>query len=89
MRKRGDFMDQKADTGKVISQKNEKIAVYKDKTGKVRAISAVCTHLGCIVDWNDEEKTWDCPCHGSRFSKEGKVIHGPAVKDLPQKELDK
>lgn len=83
----GDFMDLKNDEGKVINQKGEQLAVYKDKTGKISAHSAVCTHMGCIVGWNGGEKTWDCPCHGSRYGKNGKVINGPAVKDLPVKEL--
>ena len=62
--------------------------MYKDAAGKVTAVSAVCTHMGCIVGWNGKDKTWDCPCHGSRFEKEGKVINGPAVKDLPKKLID-
>jgi Rieske Fe-S protein len=78
-------MDIKTDKGEIINRNNEKIAVYTDKTGKVNAVSAVCTHLGCIVEWNGKDKTWDCPCHGSRFSPDGKVIHGPAAKDLPKK----
>lgn len=82
-------MDLKANEGKVIDQNGENIAVYKDETGKVTALSAVCTHMGCIVDWNNKEKTWDCPCHGSRFDKTGKVINGPAQKDLFKKEMIK
>lgn len=68
--------------GKVIDQNGEKLAVYKDEEGKVITLSAVCPHVGCIVGWNSQEKTWDCPCHGSRFTKDGKVMNGPAVKDL-------
>lgn len=78
-------MDIKPNEGKVMEQNGEKIAVYKDETGKVISLSAVCTHMGCIVDWNGKEQTWDCPCHGSRFDAAGKVINGPAVKDLPKK----
>lgn len=62
----------------------EKLAVYRDDQGKIHAISAVCTHMGCIIGWNNTDKTWDCPCHGSRFSTEGNVIHGPAIKNLKQ-----
>ena len=59
-----------------------KVAVYRDEKGDVHEMSAVCPHLGCIVHWNAAEKTWDCPCHGSRFDKLGKVINGPANVDL-------
>lgn len=59
-----------------------KVAVYKDESGAVTERSAVCTHLGCIVRWNSGEKSWDCPCHGSRFDPRGRVIEGPAVSDL-------
>jgi len=48
----------------------------------VHTVSPVCTHAGCIVQWNAAEKTWDCPCHGSRFTTDGRVIEGPAVKGL-------
>ena len=59
-----------------------KIAVYRDDDGAVHERSAVCTHLKCIVEWNSAEKSWDCPCHGSRFDAYGKVLNGPAVTDL-------
>lgn len=68
--------------GKLLTIDNEKVAVYRDDQGTVHAVSAVCTHLACIVSWNSGEKSWDCACHGSRFSCDGKVIQGPAVKDL-------
>jgi Rieske Fe-S protein len=67
----------------------KKIAVYKDEAGALHMRSAVCPHLYCIVDWNDTEKTWDCPCHGSRFDRYGKVINGPAVSDLSELASDK
>lgn len=73
--------------GKVITYKGEKAAIYKDEKGNISARSAVCTHLGCIVNWNGTEKTWDCPCHGSRFTKEGEVIRGPAAKPLEEIEI--
>ena len=69
-------------SGAVIRRGLAKVAVYRDATGSLHERSAVCTHLGCIVGWNDTEKTWDCPCHGSRFDKLGKVITGPANSDL-------
>jgi glycine/D-amino acid oxidase-like deaminating enzyme/nitrite reductase/ring-hydroxylating ferredoxin subunit len=70
------------DSGAVIRQGIRKIAVYRDTWGKVHTMSAVCPHLGCIVQWNVTAKTWDCPCHGSRFDKRGQVINGPANTSL-------
>jgi glycine/D-amino acid oxidase-like deaminating enzyme/nitrite reductase/ring-hydroxylating ferredoxin subunit len=68
--------------GKLLTIDKEKVAAYRDEEGTIHAVSAVCTHLACIVSWNSAEKSWDCACHGSRFSCDGKVIQGPAVKDL-------
>ncbi len=68
--------------GAVMRRGLKKIAVYKNEAGDIYEFSAVCPHLGCIVDWNNTEKTWDCPCHGSRFQATGKVINGPANSDL-------
>ena len=73
--------------GKVFNRKGEKIAVSKDESGQIRAVSAVCTHLGCIVEWNNSDKSWDCPCHGSRFKPDGEVITGPALTPLDKKEI--
>ncbi len=70
------------ESGAVIRRGMRKIAVYKDGNGAITECSAVCTHLYCIVDWNDTEKTWDCPCHGSRFDPYGRVVNGPAIDDL-------
>jgi glycine/D-amino acid oxidase-like deaminating enzyme/nitrite reductase/ring-hydroxylating ferredoxin subunit len=75
--------------GKVIESHGEKVAVYKDDTGKLHVVSAVCSHMKCIVNWNSTEKTWDCPCHGSRFDTDGMVIEGPALTDLAKKETTK
>ncbi len=72
--------------GAIVGRGNHKIAVYKDAKGIVSECSAVCTHLGCIVHWNGNEKSWDCPCHGSRFAPNGQVLNGPAV--LPLKKPD-
>lgn len=72
------------DSGAVLRRGLTKVAVYRDEKGMLHERSAVCPHLGCIIDWNPSEKTWDCPCHGSRFDKLGKVINGPANKELAQ-----
>ena len=63
--------------GVVLERGEDSIAVAKDAAGAVHAVSAVCTHLGCIVHWNADETTWDCHCHGSRFTIEGEVVEGP------------
>ncbi|HVF53551.1 MAG TPA: FAD-dependent oxidoreductase [Actinomycetota bacterium] len=69
-------------TGAVVKSNGRTIGAYRDEAGKLSCVSAVCTHLGCIVGFNDAEKSWDCPCHGSRFALDGRVIQGPATKDL-------
>jgi glycine/D-amino acid oxidase-like deaminating enzyme/nitrite reductase/ring-hydroxylating ferredoxin subunit len=66
----------------------EKVAAYRDSDGRLHAVSGRCTHLGCLVAWNAAERSWDCPCHGSRYTYQGQVIQGPAVKNLPAKDLD-
>lgn len=68
--------------GKVIDRDGSKVAAYRDPSGKMTLRSATCTHLGCIVGWNSAERTWDCPCHGSRFTPTGEVIAGPAESPL-------
>jgi glycine/D-amino acid oxidase-like deaminating enzyme/nitrite reductase/ring-hydroxylating ferredoxin subunit len=68
--------------GAVLRHGLRKVAVYRDASGGLRELSAVCPHLGCIVEWNSGEKTWDCPCHGSRFAPDGHVINGPANAGL-------
>ena len=73
--------------GGIISSGLKKLALYKDSDGEVHVFSATCPHLGCVVHWNADEKTFDCPCHGSRFSKEGEVINGPAISSLKRIEI--
>jgi glycine/D-amino acid oxidase-like deaminating enzyme/nitrite reductase/ring-hydroxylating ferredoxin subunit len=68
--------------GEIVRVEGERLAVSRDSAGALRAVSAVCTHLGCIVSWNDAEESWDCPCHGSRFAATGEVLHGPATAPL-------
>ena len=73
--------------GAVMRQGLTKVAVYRDDSGAVHTISAICKHLGCVVAWNSTEKTWDCPCHGSRYDAMGTVYQGPANSNLePVKE---
>jgi glycine/D-amino acid oxidase-like deaminating enzyme/nitrite reductase/ring-hydroxylating ferredoxin subunit len=79
-----DLEELKNDEGMVINHGLKKIAVYKHANGALEAHSAVCTHLGCVVAWNGVEKSWDCPCHGSRFDCHGQVIEGPATQSLAE-----
>jgi glycine/D-amino acid oxidase-like deaminating enzyme/nitrite reductase/ring-hydroxylating ferredoxin subunit len=69
-------------TGAVIRRGFQKVAAYRSDAGELHEMSAICPHLGCIVDWNETEKSWDCPCHGSRFDPQGRVINGPANANL-------
>jgi Rieske Fe-S protein len=70
--------------GAILRSGLHKIAAYREPGGGLVECSATCPHLGCIVGWNAGEKTWDCPCHGSRFTPEGRVLNGPAISDLQQ-----
>lgn len=74
-------------TGQVMRLEGERCAVYRDDAGELHAVSARCTHLGCVVDFNDAERAWECPCHGSRFGVDGEVLQGPAVRPLARKAL--
>jgi glycine/D-amino acid oxidase-like deaminating enzyme/nitrite reductase/ring-hydroxylating ferredoxin subunit len=69
--------------GGIVRDGLQKVAAYRDDDGELTVLSPTCTHLYCHVAWNAAERTWDCPCHGSRFDAHGKVIEGPAVQDLP------
>ncbi len=68
--------------GKILKVDGEKVAAYRDDDGVLHTLSPVCPHMGCFVQWNGVERSWDCPCHGSRFTAEGSVLNGPAVKGL-------
>ena len=74
--------------GKTIRVRGERLAAYRDPQGALHAVSSVCTHLGCLVKFNGAEKTWDCPCHGSRFGIDGSVLDGPATRPLARKNLE-
>nr|WP_317173990.1 FAD-dependent oxidoreductase [Mucilaginibacter glaciei] len=78
-----------AGTGKLLEIDGKKIAAYRDDHGEIFALSPVCTHAGCIVNWNGEEKSWDCPCHGARYDIYGKVLTGPATLSLAKIEIEK
>lgn len=75
-------------SGSIIDVNNEKVGIYKNEDGKIYAVKPICTHLGCLLSWNDVDKTWDCPCHGSRFNYEGKNLYDPAFKDLEIYDLE-
>lgn len=74
--------DVEAGQGGVIEAHGEKIGVYKDEQSRVYAVSVRCPHLGCQLEWNPDEKSWDCPCHGSRFDYKGNLLDNPAQTDL-------
>jgi glycine/D-amino acid oxidase-like deaminating enzyme/nitrite reductase/ring-hydroxylating ferredoxin subunit len=70
------------DSGRVVAKGGRPLALYRDPGGELHVLSARCPHLGCIVQWNPLDKTWDCPCHGGRFHRTGKVLYGPPTRDL-------
>lgn len=84
-RSKAKYDDIKPGTGKIVKIDREKCAISRDENNKLHIVSAVCTHMKCIVDWNTAEKTWDCPCHGSRFTQDGRVLEGPATINLETK----
>ena len=69
-------------SGGIVQINGSKVGIFKDATGKIFAVKPVCTHLGCLLSWNDVDKTWDCPCHGSRFDFMGKNLYDPAIENL-------
>ena len=77
-----EYKNLKKGEGRVVKIDGEKCAVCRDNNNRVHMVSAVCTHMKCIVNWNNAEQTWDCPCHGSRFKMNGEVIEGPATQNL-------
>ncbi len=85
-RKPHSFGDLGPDEAAILKVDGHNVAGYRDPEGRLHACSAVCTHMGCLVGWNGTDRTWDCPCHGSRFALDGAVIHGPAVKPLERVE---
>lgn len=80
------FIDIGLGEGKIVEFEGHKLAAFRSQENELQVCSAVCTHMGCIVHWNNGENSWDCPCHGSRFSTDGEVLEGPALKALAKLE---
>lgn len=70
------------DEGAIVKVNGDKAGCYRDKEGQLFIVDSTCTHMGCEVEWNSGDRTWDCPCHASRFSITGEVLEGPAVEPL-------
>ena len=79
---KSELKDVKIGEGKIINIDNRKIGVYKAQTGEIYKVKPYCTHLGCELHFNNVDKTWECPCHGSKFTYDGKSIEVPSNKDL-------
>ncbi len=75
-------LDLRPGEAKVMEWEGERVGVYKDEQGKIHAVDNTCTHMGCELVWNAAERSWDCPCHGSRFTYDGDIIEGPALRTL-------
>lgn len=78
----GKLSSLKKGEGKIMNIDDKRVAVYRDEDDKIYVMSPLCPHMRCVVAWNNAERTWDCPCHGSRFKFDGRLIHGPALADL-------
>jgi glycine/D-amino acid oxidase-like deaminating enzyme/nitrite reductase/ring-hydroxylating ferredoxin subunit len=75
--------------GAIVKVGGERVAAYRDDAGTLHTLDPSCRHMGCIVSWNNAERTWDCPCHGSRYNVRGEVVHNPALYGLKQKKTEK
>jgi glycine/D-amino acid oxidase-like deaminating enzyme/nitrite reductase/ring-hydroxylating ferredoxin subunit len=84
-----EFAEIQPGDGKIVDVRGSKYAAYRNESGQLEVVSALCTHMGCVVNWNSSEKSWDCPCHGSRFGTCGSVIEGPAFTNLPKADNSK
>ncbi|MCI8640426.1 MAG: FAD-dependent oxidoreductase [Clostridia bacterium] len=82
------FDNIESDSGGIIEINKQKVGIYKHPSGELYAVKPICTHLGCLLSWNDTDKTWDCPCHGSRFDYKGNNIHDPAFLNLESYDLN-
>jgi glycine/D-amino acid oxidase-like deaminating enzyme/nitrite reductase/ring-hydroxylating ferredoxin subunit len=86
---RRDIRELRPGEGGIVSCDGQKVAGYRDDRGELHAVSSRCTHLGCQVAWNAAERSWDCPCHGSRFDPDGQILNGPATRPLEQRSTDR
>ncbi len=77
-----DFEEIPVNSGGILEINGQKVGIYRNENDEIFAVKPVCTHLGCLLSWNDVDKTWDCPCHGSRFDYMGRNLYDPAFKDL-------
>jgi Rieske Fe-S protein len=82
-----DLSDLAPGEGKIVTMHGEKVGAYRDEAGGLYGVSPICAHMGCAVTWNTAERTWDCPCHGSRYDIDGHAIQGPTVKNLEPRSL--
>ena len=82
-----DITELKQGEGAVVKCKGETVRAYRDPTGSYHVVRPICTHLGCHLVFNQGDKVWDCPCHGSQFAVDGEVLHGPACKNLEKLNL--
>lgn len=73
--------------GAIVQMEDERVCAFRDDVGELHVVSSACTHMGCQLKWNGAERSWDCPCHGSRFDVDGEVLHGPAVTPLAKREV--
>jgi Rieske Fe-S protein len=79
-----DITELKAGEGAIVRHNGQRAGAYKDDEGHLHLVDTTCTHLGCEVEWNEGERSWDCPCHGSRYRYNGEVLEGPAIEPLKQ-----
>jgi nitrite reductase/ring-hydroxylating ferredoxin subunit len=86
---RRDIRELRPGEGGIVSCNGQKVAGYRDDRGQLHAVSSRCTHLGCQVAWNAAERSWDCPCHGSRFDPDGQILNGPATRPLDERSTDR
>jgi glycine/D-amino acid oxidase-like deaminating enzyme/nitrite reductase/ring-hydroxylating ferredoxin subunit len=83
-----EFADIGKEEGRIVKYREENIAIYKDEYGVLKALSPVCPHAGCMVNWNNAEKSWDCPCHGARYDIDGALLNGPSTSPLKKIDLE-